>query len=129
NVSEIQRIEVGFRGVNTMAAEAQMLTGDENIVEAHLIVQYRIADPGNYLFRLANPEDTLRASAEVSLRSVVGRTTIDDAITKGRGKVQEETRLRLQELMDMYNSGLFITEVKLQSVDPPEEVRDAFHEV
>jgi membrane protease subunit HflK len=129
NVSEIRRIEVGFRGDTPMPAEAQMLTGDENIVEAHLIVQYRIADPSKYLFRLANPEDTLRFTAEVALRSVIGRTTIDDAITKGRGKVQQESRERLQDLMDKYQSGLFITEVKLQSVDPPEQVKDAFHEV
>lgn len=129
DVSEINRIEVGFRGDNPMPAEAQMLTGDENIVEAQLIVQYRIADPSRYLFRLANPLDALRATSEVALRSVVGRTTIDDAITKGRGKVQMDARTRLQDLMDMYQSGIFVTEVKLQSVDPPSEVQDAFHEV
>ncbi len=129
DVSEIRRIEVGFRGDNPMPAEAQMLTGDENIVEAQMITQYRISEPSKFLFRLANPVDTLRATAEVALRSVIGRTTIDDAITKGRGKVQQQALERLQELMNKYQSGLSVTEVKLQSVDPPQQVQDAFHEV
>ncbi len=129
NVARIRRIEVGFRGNQRQQEEAQMLTGDENIVDAEMIVQYRIADPSKFFFRLANPEGTLRATAEVALRSVIGQTTIDDAITKGRGLVQTKTRELLQRLMDTYQSGLAITEVKLQAVDPPEEVKDAFHDV
>lgn len=129
NVARIRRIEVGFRGTQRQPEEAQMLTGDENMVDAEMIVQYRISDPSDYFFRLANPDDTLRATAEVALRSVIGQTTIDDAITKGRGVVQTKTRELLQRLMNTYNSGLTITEVKLQSVDPPEEVKDAFHDV
>lgn len=129
NVSEIRRIEVGFRGDQVKSNEAQMLTGDENMVEAQMIVQYRIADPSAYLFRLARPEETLRATAEVVLRSVVGRMTIDDVITRGRGQVQSETQEELQQLMNTYESGLAITEVKLQSVDPPDPVKDAFHDV
>lgn len=129
NVSEIRRIEVGFRGDRKHPAESQMLTGDENIVEAQMIVQYRVADPSFFLFRLAQPEDVLRSTAEVALRSVIGKTTIDDAITRGRGEVQSESQKVLQRLMDAYESGIEITEVKLQSVDPPDDVRDAFHDV
>ena len=129
NVENVRRMEGGFRGDKAVAEEAQMLTGDENIVDAHMIVQYRVTNPSQYLFRLAEPEATLRATAEVALRSVIGRTTIDAAITTGRSTVQTETRELLQKLMDAYLSGMTITEVKLQSVDPPEEVRDAFHEV
>lgn len=129
NVEVIRRIEVGFRGDQAMPLEAQMLTGDENIVEAHMIVQYRISDPSKFLFRLSNVDEALHATSEVALRSVIGRTTIDDAITRGRSKVQEDTRQRLQQLLDTYQSGLHVTEVKLQSVDPPGEVKDAFHEV
>lgn len=129
NVSRIRRIEVGFRGDQPKPTEALMLTGDENMVEAHMIVQYRVSEPSKYLFRLAAPEDALRSSAEVALRGIIGQTTIDDAITKGRGLVQEDTRALLQKLMDDYQSGITITEVKLQSVDPPAQVRDAFHEV
>ncbi len=129
NVSRIRRIEVGFRGDQPKPTEALMLTGDENMVEAHMIVQYRVSEPSKYLFRLAAPEEALRSSAEVALRGIIGQTTIDDAITKGRGLVQEDTRALLQKLMDDYQSGITITEVKLQSVDPPAQVRDAFHEV
>jgi membrane protease subunit HflK len=106
-----------------------MLTGDENIVEAQLIVQYRVTDPSKFLFEIAKPEEALRATAEVALRSMVGNTKIDDVITTGREKVQSETRGWLQKLMDEYQSGLSITEVKLQTVDAPDEVKEAFHDV
>ncbi|HEY6727709.1 MAG TPA: FtsH protease activity modulator HflK [Polyangiaceae bacterium] len=129
NVETIRRIEVGFRGDKVKSVEAQMLTGDENIVEAQMIIQYRISDPEKYLFRLKDPDDALHASAEVALRSVVGRTNIDDVITTGRGRVQTEARQLLQRLMDHYDSGLSVTEVKLQAVDPPDQVKEAFHDV
>ena len=129
NVEQIRRIEVGFRDKEPHINEAQMITGDANIVEVQMIVQYRVVDPTRYLFRLRDPDDTLRASAEVALRGVVGRTTIDDVITTGREKVQEETRDWLQKLIDDYDSGIRVTEVKLQAVDAPDAVRDAFHEV
>ena len=129
NVEQIRRIEVGFRGNQKVQAEAQMLTGDENIVEAQMIVQYRVREPLDYLFQLRDPDETLRATAEVALRSVVGRTKIDEVYTTGREKVQAETHTWLQKLMDQYKSGVSITEVKLQQVDAPDEVRDAFHDV
>jgi membrane protease subunit HflK len=129
NVSRVRRLEVGFRGDQPRPIEAQMLTGDENIVDARMIVQYRVADPSKFLFRLHSPEGTLHSTAEVALRSVIGQTTIDDAITKGRGLVQSKTRDLLQRLMAEYDSGLVVTEVKLQDIDPPDEVKDAFHEV
>src|SRR5690606_12236211 len=129
NIEEIRRLEVGFRGDKRVPTEALMLTGDENIVEAQMIVQYRITDPSKYLFELARPEETLRATAEVALRSMVGRTNIDDVITTGREQVQAETREWLQKLMEPYQSGLSVTEVKLQMVDAPDEVKQAFHDV
>jgi len=129
NTSEVRRIEVGFRGDENRPAEAQMITGDGNMVEAHMTVQYRVADPSKFLFRLSGPEEVLRSAAEVALRSVIGRTTIDDAITRGRGDVQQDTLETLQRLMDAYQSGISVSEVKLQSVDPPAEVKDAFHDV
>jgi len=129
NIEKIRRIEVGFRGEERKPHEALMLTGDENIVEAQMIVQYRVTDPSKYLFRLSNVEGTLRATAEVALRSMVGRTNIDALITSGREQVQEETRKWLQMLMDEYQSGLTVSEVKLQTVDAPDEVKEAFHDV
>lgn len=129
NVQQIRRLEVGVRGNQEVPVEAVMITGDANIVEVQMIVQYRVVDPSKYLFRLKDPDDTLRATAEVALRSIVGRTQIDDVITTGRQKVQAETQDWLQNLMKRYQSGISITELKLQAVDAPEEVRDAFHEV
>ncbi|OQB10553.1 MAG: Modulator of FtsH protease HflK [Deltaproteobacteria bacterium ADurb.Bin207] len=129
NVEQIRRVEIGFRGKERVPSESLMLTGDENIVEAQVIVQYRVIDPSKYLFRLRDPEQTVLATAEVALRSVIGRTTIDDAMTTGREEVQSETRSQLQTLMDTYQSGIAITEVKLQMVDAPDEVREAFHDV
>ena len=136
NIERIQRLEVGFRSdprrpgsLQPVPHESLMLTGDENIVDAHLIVQYRIKDPTLFLFRIQDPLGTLRAATEVALRSRVGNTTIDEMLTVGRVKVQEETRAFLQQLMDAYESGLLITDVKLQSVDAPDQVKDAFHDV
>ena len=129
NLARVRRIEVGFRGTQLRDEEAQMITGDENIVDAQMIVQYRISNPSKYLFHLHDVEGTLLSTAEVALRSIIGQTTTDDVITKGRGTVQTRTRELMQRLMDNYNSGIQISEVKLQNVDPPEEVKDAFHEV
>jgi modulator of FtsH protease HflK len=129
NIAQIRRIEVGFRGQQRVADEALMLTGDENIVAAHMIVQWRVTDPSKFLFRLKDPEDTLRASAEVALRAMVGRTHIDDLLTTGRERVQADAREYLQRLMNEYQSGITVTELKLLLVDAPDQVREAFHEV
>ncbi|MBX3745012.1 MAG: FtsH protease activity modulator HflK [Verrucomicrobiae bacterium] len=129
SVEQIRRVEVGFRGGQRIHEEAMMLTGDENIVEAQMVVQYRIADPSRYLFRLRDPEGALRTATEVSLRSVVGGMTIDQVMIEERARVQEDARSFIQRLMDNYESGLSITEVRLQAADPPDQVRDAFHDV
>ncbi len=133
NVQAVRRTEVGFRTQRgqpaRVADEALMLTGDENIVDLQLIVQYRVRDPSLYLFRLRDPEETLGAATEVVIRSVVGNTTIDDILTVGRGQAQDQALQYLQTLMDDYQSGLLVTEVKLQVVDPPDQVKDAFNEV
>lgn len=129
SVEQIRRIEVGFRGMQRVSEEALMLTGDENIVDAQIVVQYRVADPSKYLFRLRDPEAALLAATEVALRSTVGSMTIDQVMIEERAKVQAEARLFIQRLMDAYESGMVITEVKLQAADPPDQVRDAFHDV
>ena len=128
DVQEIRRVEVGFAG-DTALPEALMLTGDENIVEVRMVVQYRVSDPESYLYRLAYPEKTLHTAAEVAIRTVVGQTNIDEVMTRGRATVQSKTRVLLQKLMDEYESGLEITEVKLDNAGPPQEVKDAFNAV
>ncbi|MBI2949182.1 MAG: FtsH protease activity modulator HflK [Verrucomicrobia bacterium] len=129
SVEQIRRIEVGFRAGQRIQEEALMLTGDENIVEAQIVVQYRVADPSKFLFRLREPEVALGAATEVALRSTVGSMTIDQVMIEERTKVQDDARVFIQRLMDSYESGLVITEVKLQAADPPDAVRDAFHDV
>jgi membrane protease subunit HflK len=129
NVEQIRRAQLGFREGQRAHEEALMLTGDENIVEAQMVVQYRVSDPSKFLFRLEDPEGTLRAAIEVALRSTVGGMTIDEVMIENRAKVQEDTRTFVQRLMDDYQSGLSITEVKLQAADPPDAVKDAFHDV
>jgi modulator of FtsH protease HflK len=129
SVEEVRRIEVGFRAGKPVYEEALMLTGDENIVEAQMVIQYRVADPSQFLFRLHDPEATLHSATEVALRSTVGGMTIDEVMIENRAKVQDETRAFVQRLMDAYQSGVVITDVKLQAADPPEAVKDAFHDV
>lgn len=139
DVRSVRSAEIGYRtvpaqgsrpsGVRRVPEEALMLTGDENIVEVQLFVQYIVQDPVKFLFRARNPEETLAATAEVALRSVVGRNTIDHTMTEGRVEVQAQVHEMLQQLLDGYETGLLATEVRLLAVDAPDQVRDAFHDV
>ena len=133
-VTEVKRIEVGFRTVGknqyrTVERESLMLTGDENIVDAELIVQYKIKEPINYLFNFIGPELTMREAAEASLRTVVGRHNIDEALTSGKLMIQEETKELLQSILDKYETGAQVVAVQLQDVSPPKQVIDAFKDV
>ena len=127
NVEKVRRIEIGFRSDRTRVSiiqESLMITKDENIVDAQAIIQWKVKDPGNYLFRVEKVEKTIKNTAEVALRSAMGVTLIDDALTTGRDEIQLKTREFLQELLDSYTSGVAITDVKLQIVDPPDEVKE-----
>ena len=133
-VTEVKRIEIGFRTLKngqyrTVEKESLMLTGDENIVDAEMIVQYKIKDPVAYLFRIVGPELTVREAAEASLRTVVGRNKIDETLTTGKFTIQEETKNQLQSVLDNYNSGIHVVAVQLQDVSPPKEVIGAFKDV
>ena len=148
-VDQIRTLDLGFRsGAGAGAApvqvpvEAQMITGDENIVDVGATIQYRISNLPDYLFRVDDPGDldrgvadgrpdgvTLRDIAETALRQVIGSRDIDTALTGGRERIQEDTRLQMQNLLDFYDAGISVTSVLLQSVNPPEEVRDAFEDV
>ena len=133
-VTEVKRIEIGFRSLKngqyrTVEKESLMLTGDENIVDAEMIVQYKIKDPVEYLFNIVLPELTVRQAAEASLRTVVGRNRIDETLTTGKFAIQEETKQQLQSILDKYESGIHIVAVQLQDVSPPKEVIGAFKDV
>ena len=133
-VTEVKRVEIGFRTLRngqyrTVEKESLMLTGDENIVDAEMIVQYKIKDPVAYLFNIVEPELTVREAAEASLRTVVGRNKIDETLTTGKFTIQEETKFQLQSILDLYESGIHVVAVQLQDVSPPKEVIGAFKDV
>jgi len=133
-VTEVKRIEIGFRTVGknqyqTIARESLMLTGDENIVDAEMIVQYKIKDPVAYTFNFIEPELTVRQAAEASLRTVVGRHNIDEALTSGKFMIQEESKELIQIILDKYDTGILVVAVQLQDVSPPEQVIAAFKDV
>jgi membrane protease subunit HflK len=109
--------------------EGQMLTGDENIVEAECTVFWRIKDAGLFLFKVQNAEAAVKVTAESALREVIGRTPIQAAMSDKRQQIADETRNLLQELLDKDHSGVSIVQVQLQRVDPPTAVIDAFNDV
>lgn len=136
-VTEVKRIEVGFRTIDQgpparysdVPRESLMLTGDENILDIDIIVQYRILDPGKFLFNIRDPHVTVRVASEAALREVIGANTIDEALTVGKFAIQENTKRLLQQILDSYESGLQIVAVQLQDVHPPDQVREAFRDV
>ena len=133
-VTEVKRIEIGFRTIGknqyrTVERESLMLTGDENIVDAELIVQYKIKEPINYLFNFVGPVLTMREASEASLRTVIGRHNIDEALTSGKLMIQEETKELLQSILDKYETGVQVVAVQLQDVSPPKQVIDSFKDV
>ncbi|MBU4509781.1 FtsH protease activity modulator HflK [bacterium] len=136
-VTQVKRVEIGFRTISfgpparyrEIPTEALMLTGDENIVSANVIVQYKIKDPVSYLFNIILPEQTVRDAAEAALRQVIGERKIDEALTVGKYEIQEETKKTLQILLDSYKAGILVVAVQLQDVNPPKEVQDAFKDV
>ena len=133
-VTEVKRIEIGFRTVGknqyqTIARESLMLTGNENIFDDEMIVQYKIKDPVAYTFNFIEPELTVRQASEASLRTVVGRHNIDEALTSGKFMIQEESKELIQNILDKYNTGILVVAVQLQDVSPPEQVIAAFKDV
>ncbi|MBI4505834.1 MAG: FtsH protease activity modulator HflK [Chloroflexi bacterium] len=134
DVQNIRRAEIGFRTrggaeAQRVLEEALMLTQDENIVEVGLLIQYRISDAAEYVFRVQNPEAMLQNVSEVALRSAVGQMPIDGIITERRADVQQNTRALMQSMLERYGGGMLITDVFLQVADAPEQVRDAFQDV
>jgi membrane protease subunit HflK len=133
------KLEFGFRtatsGVRTQYAstryqeESLMLTGDLNAAEVEWIVQYRIKDPYQFLFRVRNAVQTFRDINEAVMREIVGDRTVDEVLTVGRQEVATTVTVMLQELCDQYELGIKVDQVVLQDVNPPESVKAAFNEV
>ena len=141
-VNIVQRIEIGFRTLSNnppsyisftndkdMLAEAQMLTGDENIIDCAITIQFRIGSATDYLFNVRDPEGTLRDIAEASARLVIGDNAIDAVLTTGKLEIQNRIMDMIQNISDEYRMGVNIIAVQLMDVQPPLPVSAAFKDV
>jgi membrane protease subunit HflK len=145
-----RRLELGFRtgtevAEQTIPNEAQMISGDLNIIDVQLVVQYDIKDLNSFLFRVNDPgEDagpqrqieagrpdglTLKDATEAALRLVVGQRSIAEVLAEERVALENATQDKLQEILDSYDTGINILSVELQKVEAPEDVRAAFNDV
>ncbi|MED4401175.1 FtsH protease activity modulator HflK [Metabacillus fastidiosus] len=116
--------------VKDFPKETKMITGDENIVLADMVVQWKITEPGKYLFNSENPQEILTDATSASLRSIIGSSKIDDALTSGKVEIETQVHELLSSLIEKYDIGVSILAVKLQDVDlPNDEVRKAFTNV
>ena len=139
-VERQQKLEFGFRTTDTSTLqtgytknntkdESMMLTGDLNLADVEWVVQYRVDDPYNYLFKVKNPESTLRDMSEAAMRQVIGDRTVNEVLTVGRTEVASKVHRLLQEWSNEYSLGIKIDQVVLQDVNPPDDVKAAFNAV
>lgn len=122
-------VRTQYRTDDSASAEAVMLTGDLNVANVEWIVQYDIRDPYQYLYRVRNLDETFRDMSETIMRQVVGDQSVTEVLTVGRERIQALAEQALQDLCNHYETGLRVTDVKLQDVNPPGPVRDSFNEV
>ena len=138
-VRKVFKEEFGFRtvqaGVRTQydtrdyPDESLLLTGDLNIADVEWVVQYKIKDPQQFLFSIRDPKRALRDLSEAVMSTVVGDRSVTEVLTVGRIEVTAEFKELLQKLLDLYQTGLDVTSVTLQDVNPPESVKPAFNSV
>ncbi|PLC49143.1 FtsH protease activity modulator HflK [Pollutimonas subterranea] len=130
NISQLRTFEVGFRGTarNKVLPESLMLTTDENIVDLQFVVQYRLMPTGapDYLFNTSQPDESVRQAAETAMREIVGRKPMDFVLYSGRTEVATEVQALAQSILDVYETGVQISTVAIQNVQPPEQVQAAF---
>ncbi len=139
-VTKVNRMDIGFRsgsdtgfstggGVADVPEESLMLTGDENIVNIDFSVFWVIKDAGKFLFKIQDPQGTVKAASETAMREVIAKSKIQPILTEGRSKIEIETQEIIQNILDEYESGIQITQVQTQKSDPPDQVIDAFRDV
>ncbi len=139
DVTHRRQINIGYRtaadsddanaNAEDMPAEADMLTGDENIIDINFTVGWVIKDAGAYLFNVEDPDPTIKAVAESAMREVVGRSQFENILTQDRETIQIEVKDLMQKTLDGYGVGVTITSVAMQKADPPNEVIDAYRDV
>jgi modulator of FtsH protease HflK len=131
NVSMVRTIEVGYSGStrNKRLSESLMLTDDENIVDLEFAVQYILKDAKDYLFNNRfgdDPEEIVKQAAESAMRDVVGKNKMDFVLYEGRSEVAAQAKQLMQLILDRYKTGISISQVTLQNVQPPEQVQASF---
>ncbi|WP_158841045.1 FtsH protease activity modulator HflK [Polaribacter sp. L3A8] len=138
-VERQQKLEFGFRtvkaGVHTQYSksvakdESLMLTGDLNLADVEWVVQYRINDAYNYLFKVRNPKNTLRDVSEAALRQIIGDRTVNEVLTVGRTEIATKMEALVNQICKEYSLGIKIDQIVLQDVNPPQPVKAAFNAV
>jgi membrane protease subunit HflK len=137
-VERVFKEEFGFRtleaGVQSRygdkdTGESLMLCGDLSVAEVEWIVQYKIGAPRRFLFNVRDPQKLIRDVSETVMRSVVGDSSVDEVLTSRRVEINVEAEQKMQALLDKYESGVAVVAVKLQDVNPPQQVKAAFNEV
>lgn len=125
-VESVSSIDIGSTNANS---QNLMLTGDQNIIDIAYAVRWKIRDPEQYLFELAEPEDTIREVAESAMRAAIGSVTLNAAIGPQRAQIADLVRESAQEMLDSYRAGVDVLGVDIKQADPPKEVDDAFKDV
>jgi membrane protease subunit HflK len=128
-VTSLQRLDVGGATAGSLPEESLMLTGDENIVDLSFSVTWRVNDADSYLFVVREPRESVKAVAESAMREVIGRTSLQDILTTGRGRVQQQSAELMQRTLDAWGAGVRVDEVQIRSAQPPREVQEAFRDV
>jgi membrane protease subunit HflK len=138
NMEEVRRMEFGFRsegsGYRVIREEALMLTGEgesrsNGLVHADWVIAYRINNSYNFLFKVQNPEMTLRAITQAAYRRVAASYPLDAILTDQKEDIQRDIRTELQGICNLYEMGINIIAVQLQEASPPDQVREAFLDV
>ena len=136
DVTRENKIEIGYRSFGggksnrrDVPDESKMITGDENNIDIDFVVFWKISDAGKYLFNLQDPPETVKVAAQSIMRDIIGQTKIQTVLTEGRQEIQLKAKTTLQQLLNEYEVGVEIRDVQLLSVDPPQEVIDAFNDV
>ncbi len=128
NLSGVRSVEVG-RPVLIKATnqkDSSMLTEDENIIDVRFAVQYRLKDPTDYLFNNRDPDTAVVQAAETAVREIVARSKMDTVLYEGREKIGIDLAASIQKILDSYKTGIYVTSVTVQNVQPPEQVQAAF---
>ena len=125
-VEAVSSIEIGSTSADT---QNLMLTGDQNIIDIAYAVRWKIRDPEQFLFELAEPEDTIREVAESAMRAAIGSVSLNDAIGPQRAQIADLVRERAQQMLDSYRSGVDVLGIDIKQADPPKEVDEAFKDV